>query len=1289
MSDDDLVLRLRGRQPFRPAAAAAPSARRAGPPEDIHLDDLCFEIQWLEERRGPIRDFLMEFVGEELPINDALARYLDTLLPQGLPGTLLVSNIEDSPGPVPAHYRSLLFRPVCEGPLAETLGRGGFTLGLTAIRQQGRLVVRRFEVTPHVLRRDFEARVSGCMHWNAEDRFMSPEDFERLGGLPLHRAETSRRLQPWRRYLDWKEQLIRKNQVSLPYLAWRWESESRVAFLVDAEAIPKDRCRPGLEVGAAAPPPDPEGGEDAESEPRQRRDPDLTILGKIDSIHLINPRHDPDLEDWGKVKATGSHKRILIRLDEDDAKALRKRGPPARGQLMSAIAGDLAPLNNQRAGIDRLKNSQGFCPRLADFMFSAKSASVPVSLPSELPTVRGGRDNLNENQREAVLKVMAAPDICLVQGPPGTGKTTVIAEICLRAATAGQRVLVASQANLAVDNALARLADTPAVRRLRLGDPGKVDEEFKDFLAENVIARWFSAIAEQCRQRMDSAGQEESAAAARAAALGALRRLANEHAEAARTHERRAAEHDASLHAHARCRDQATRTNDARDVAAARMTVWMQVLSWTRGEAGLPHDLSVIASDADTGELRRMAAEIDAIGSLRKLADALDALGRNGPGEAAHEEMAQLRADKKRLADSDDDADLRRLGEVNRRLRALEASGWGKATGAVHRASGDVYGDAVPFDISVATDSLSPNATVLGAAGRSRAEVQALLDLGGAALRERADQGARIEGSANASAEAMAWTVRERDRAREALERARTEVEATREATRRASSQAAALLHAWGDTWRALLDVEVPAPGADTVARAERYVAKREAEGAARRARSRRWQSVQGEWLDRLSKITQSDRDQLQALYVRQANVVGMTCNEAGKRKTWQDKDFKPFDIVIVDEVSKATPPELILPMLLGRKVVLVGDHRQLPPMFRERDASFGEAREDGQISEEDFNAYRRMVTASLFEELFEQADNAIKATLWTQYRMHPHIMDVVNQFYDGRLLPGPDRETLAAQRPHHLTIPDRTGGQFLEPRQHLLWIDSSRDPQNQPMVEEQVGSGKRNILEVELVVQSVVWIGRALVARGYTGDIEVEVPRQQEGASLRDTLGACLAQMPEETLDDLFAERRVRIDGRAQKADRPARAGQVVLVQARREVGVLTFYGAQLKAIRETLDDARRSCPEAFVGMDLRTNTVDQFQGMEKPIIIASLVRSKKGKLGDFVREYQRINVGLSRAQQLLVIVGATDTWRNAQVPLPPVTGGPSEDRPVYAEILAAAAQSGGRRVARQLLKQ
>jgi superfamily I DNA and/or RNA helicase len=40
------------------------------------------------------------------------------------------------------------------------------------------------------------------------------------------------------------------------------------------------------------------------------------------------------------------------------------------------------------------------------------------------------------------------------------------------------------------------------------------------------------------------------------------------------------------------------------------------------------------------------------------------------------------------------------------------------------------------------------------------------------------------------------------------------------------------------------------------------------------------------------------------------------------------------FDVVIIDEVCKATLPEILMPLTIAQKAVLVGDPKQLPPVF-------------------------------------------------------------------------------------------------------------------------------------------------------------------------------------------------------------------------------------------------------------------------------------------------------------------------------------------------------------------
>lgn len=90
----------------------------------------------------------------------------------------------------------------------------------------------------------------------------------------------------------------------------------------------------------------------------------------------------------------------------------------------------------------------------------------------------------------------------------------------------------------------------------------------------------------------------------------------------------------------------------------------------------------------------------------------------------------------------------------------------------------------------------------------------------------------------------------------------------------------------------------------------------------------------------------------------------------------------------------------------------------------------------------------------------------------------------------------------------------------------------------------------------------------------------------------------------------------------------------------AKYEVAIIAGYQAQVKAIENAIRDQRMG----WTALDIRVNTVDAFQGSQADICIYSIVRSNDaGKLG-FLREPPRLNVALSRAKDLLIIVGDHD---------------------------------------------
>ena len=53
-------------------------------------------------------------------------------------------------------------------------------------------------------------------------------------------------------------------------------------------------------------------------------------------------------------------------------------------------------------------------------------------------------------------------------------------------------------------------------------------------------------------------------------------------------------------------------------------------------------------------------------------------------------------------------------------------------------------------------------------------------------------------------------------------------------------------------------------------------------------------------------------------------------------------------------------------------------------------------------LTRDNLRRFEKMVTASLFKSHFEMADEAIRARLNVQFRMHPQIMAMVNHFYEG-----------------------------------------------------------------------------------------------------------------------------------------------------------------------------------------------------------------------------------------------------------------------------------------------
>lgn len=250
----------------------------------------------------------------------------------------------------------------------------------------------------------------------------------------------------------------------------------------------------------------------------------------------------------------------------------------------------------------------------------------------------------------------------------------------------------------------------------------------------------------------------------------------------------------------------------------------------------------------------------------------------------------------------------------------------------------------------------------------------------------------------------------------------------------------------------------------------------------------------------------------------------------------------EPFDLVVLDEATQAVDPVALVALGRGRRVVLAGDPRQLPPTVIDRQAE------------------RAGLGTTIFDRLAEADRGDVLRMLVVQHRMNEAIMAFPSdRWYGGQLVAAP---SVAAHTLEDLGVapdPLRPGP--------LLMVDTA---------------------------------GKGWEERRVGDDPSTSNPAQaaRTAAEVRRLLGRGVA---------------------------PA------------DVGVITPYDAQVRLLRGLLD--------AEVRAGVEVSSVDGFQGREKEAIVVDLVRSNDDGQVGFLADVRRLNVALTRARRLLLIVGDSAT--------------------------------------------
>lgn len=243
----------------------------------------------------------------------------------------------------------------------------------------------------------------------------------------------------------------------------------------------------------------------------------------------------------------------------------------------------------------------------------------------------------------------------------------------------------------------------------------------------------------------------------------------------------------------------------------------------------------------------------------------------------------------------------------------------------------------------------------------------------------------------------------------------------------------------------------------------------------------------------------------------------------------------------------------------------------------------------------------------SHFEHLFEKIDDSLKGIFNLQYRMHPDINDVIKQFYiqDGGLECGlttpvdlgvnDSDMNNSVSRYHGIEIEG-----LMSKNNHVIWIDT-----NSPELLD--GTSRTNYGEVEAIREILTKFRHSDSFKQYQSSWK----------------------KPED-----------------------------------QQIGLISFYGKQIKLLQNLRNE--------FRDIPIRVSSVDRFQGMERNIIIVSMVRSNRiatdkkqkadinlyGELGfpeqkdlGFAQSPNRLNVALSRAKRLLIIVGNSELFRQMKI--------------------------------------
>ncbi|WP_342252530.1 AAA domain-containing protein [Spiroplasma endosymbiont of Amphibalanus improvisus] len=338
-----------------------------------------------------------------------------------------------------------------------------------------------------------------------------------------------------------------------------------------------------------------------------------------------------------------------------------------------------------------------------------------------------------------------------------------------------------------------------------------------------------------------------------------------------------------------------------------------------------------------------------------------------------------------------------------------------------------------------------------------------------------------------------------------------------------------------------------------------------------------------------------------QKLLDKYVNLIAMTAtannifspNNMAKELLIGEIDIKKFnfDVVIIDESSKLTLMEIMMPLIYGKSVILLGDYRQLPPIFNYYKEEIEKINKE---FDRDFNflKFKKLITESIFKTLVHNSNNSIKESLKKQYRFSSSIMKIVNLFYDGTLEIGDINQDNLKR--HQIQISNSKGQTVFSEYNSIYWIDSFYDETSKVHYEESEkwSTSLFNSNEIKQTIRALELINKS-------------------------------CKLSSENSDSF---------------KKPS-------------VAVISFYALHVQKLKKDIKKQNFK----YFNLNVSTVDDFQGKEADIVIVnIIRNPKNANNFNAEFIQNFERMNVAFSRARKMLIIVGAVGFLANREMMIP-----------------------------------